>query len=287
MTAFSRLLMATFTAYALTRCPEPAGGAHILAVAPFDGKSHWNVMRGVLRALTDHGHRVTVFTPFPDGGDRENYTEVDMSAEFVAFTRRSNAVPATLSLVAPADSARFVHSTSRDACKTIYGSAAVRRATDGASSSDFDAVFVELMASECASHLSVMLNGVPLVYVTPPPLVSYAERSVVGHAPNPAVVSHVLAGHCVPRTFAERLANTVLLVYTSCLLRYLSWSDGVLDRQPFDLVDPVKPSLVFSNAHYITDPARTLPPNVVPIGGIHLGPPKTIPEVSCVYGFFQ
>ncbi|CAI6347272.1 unnamed protein product [Macrosiphum euphorbiae] len=56
------------------------GAANILTVHTIHGKSHWNVMRGVLRALTDRGHTVTVFTPFVDG-DRPGYTELYVSGE--------------------------------------------------------------------------------------------------------------------------------------------------------------------------------------------------------------
>jgi len=65
------------------------------------------------------------------------------------------------------------------------------------------------------------------------------------------------------------------------LLKYKSWSDGIMDPQPFDQVEPVKPSIVFSNSHYITDAPRPLAPNLIPVGGIHLGRPRKIPDVSC------
>ncbi|CAI6344988.1 unnamed protein product [Macrosiphum euphorbiae] len=54
--------------------------ALILAVQPNPGRSYWNMMRAVLRALTDRGQAVTVFTPFVDG-DRHGYTEVDVSGQ--------------------------------------------------------------------------------------------------------------------------------------------------------------------------------------------------------------
>lgn len=62
----------------------PVDAANILAVQSIAGKIHWKVMRTVLRALTDRGHTVTVFTPFADG-NRPGYTEVDVSEEAVMF----------------------------------------------------------------------------------------------------------------------------------------------------------------------------------------------------------
>lgn len=255
-----------------------ADGGRILAVSPINGMSHWNMMRGILRALTDHGHHVTVFTPNPDGA-RENYTEVDLSLDMESFTQNETIdVTEYLSTYIEVE---FVHRVSRYTCKRLYRNRALKRLMDDPSAvSDFDVVFVELMASECVSYLSFKL-GVPLVYVTPPPLVSYVERSVFGHDANPAVVSHMLGPHGKPRTFADRFSNTVTSVYSMLLLRFKIWYSGTVDdQQPFDLVEPVKPSIVFSNAHYISDAARPLPPNVIPVGGIHLDRPKTIPDVS-------
>ncbi|KAE9543336.1 hypothetical protein AGLY_003247 [Aphis glycines] len=50
------------------------------------------------------------------------------------------------------------------------------------------------------------------------------------------------------------------------------------DPQPYDLVKPKKPSLVFMNTHYITDAPRPLPANVIQVGGIHLKSPNSIPN---------
>lgn len=61
--------------------------SRILAVATVGGRSQWNFMSAVLGSLTDAGHRVTVFTPFPEGG-REGYEELDTSAHMPARADR-------------------------------------------------------------------------------------------------------------------------------------------------------------------------------------------------------
>jgi len=263
-----------------TRCLNPVDGSRILAISQIGGKSHWNFMAGILRALTDHGHHVTVLTPFADG-NRENYTEVFLPSRTNDSLQRLDVV---LKLFAGCTSfVSFAHALSRRVCKKVYGHDFIAKTiADRHSGPGFDVIVTELVASECMSRLAVELN-VPLIYVIPPPLISYVERPVLGHYPNPSVVSHVLADHGVPRTFAERLTNTALLVHSTCLLWYKSWTVGAADRQPFDRVESVKPSIVFTNAHYIADAARQLPPNVVPVGGIHLSPPNKLPDVSGLF----
>lgn len=276
MYTFVKILTVLFCIGIWTNQLIPVKCERILAIEPIAGKSHWNFMKGILRALTDHGHHVTVFTPFPEG-NRVNYTEIDLSKEIVPITSSDVDFEHKIFFENVAI-IEFVHISSRNTCKTIYENEALKNIMRDLNS-NFDIIFIELMASECISYLSTQIH-LPLVYVTPPPIISYVERSVFGHYPNPAVVSHVLADHSVPRSFFERFANTILLVYTTFLLQYKFWTASRVDTQPFDLVKPIKPSIVFSNAHYITDASRPLPPSVIQVGGIHLDPPKKIPEVS-------
>ncbi|XP_060863384.1 UDP-glucosyltransferase 2-like isoform X2 [Metopolophium dirhodum] len=250
MTIFIKLSIITFYFGVTALYLKQVEGGNILAISTIGGKSHWNFMEGIIRALTEHGHQVTVLTPFPNG-DRENYTEIDVSNETFSMLRRNN-------------------------CKILYENNFIKRIlTDY--KSNFDVIFIELMASECASYLSAKLD-IPLIYITPPPLISYMERSVLGHYPNPAVVSHVLADHSVPRTMIERFTNTMLLFSTTFLIQYKGWLARIVDKESFDLIEPVKPSIIFSNAHFITDAARPIPPSVIQVGGIHLSPPKKIPD---------
>lgn len=259
----------------ITLYSNPVNSERILALSPIAAQSHWNFVKGVLRALTEHGHQVTVFTSIPDG-NRENYTEVDVSKEIESLVELGiENVHKTLTTYT--DVINFLHTYSRDACKSIYANNIMQNIINDPKS-NFDVIITEIMASECVSYLSGKLN-IPLIYVTPPPLISYVEHAIVGHITNPAYVSHTLADNSVPRSLMQRFSNTILLVYSVCLLRYNSWYDSKTDQQPFDLVEAIKPSIVFSNSHYITDASRPLPPSIKSVGGVHLSRPKKIPKV--------
>lgn len=277
-------LTAALCVFAVASVPLVPGASayRVLAVEYVPGKSHWNFMRAILHALLDRGHAVTAFTPFPDGGRRENYTEVDLSADVPAkmamdvtgvlntFGRTSVMVPLVMQL-------------SRAFCTIVSGKDAMRdilrHGRDG--DSGFDVVITETAASECASHVAAEL-GLPLIYAVPSPMVTYIEPAVLGHVPNPATVSHMMAGHAVPRTFARRFANLVLSAYSAYVLAREETKLRSLDPQPYDLVPPVKPSVVFVNTHHATDAPRLMPPGVVQVGGIHLldQPKNDLPDVS-------
>jgi len=248
---------------------------NILAVHTIYSKSHWNMMRGVLRALTDRGHTVIVFTPFVDG-DRDGYTEVDVSGELEVR------IGLNASLVTKCQSTRMmmahIANSSRINCGIIFDHPRMREILDGHQSRLFDVVVAEVLETDCVSYAATVLR-LPAIYVVPPPIVTYSERSFFGHFPNPAVVSNLLSRRAVPKTFADRFANALQTVYGSWLL----WSEERRLRQsdprPFDAVDLVRPSLTFTNTHFITEPSRPLTPDIVQIGGIHLTPPAPIPKV--------
>lgn len=259
--------------------PVSVDGIRVLAVESIAGKSHWNFMRAVLRALTDSGHTVTVFTPFPDGG-RENYTEVDMSPVF----------PIKLDLEVPEILEKFVHTTtlmplvvtmSRILCNTIFDNdrmKAILRGDGGDPDNDFDVILVEPLGSDCVSYMATRL-GLPMVYLIPSPLITHYERDFLGHVPNPSAVSHLMAGHAVPESFVQRFTNTVLLAYTTFSVKYNTWRLARTDPRPYDFVTAVQPSAVFVNSHFISEASRPTPPNVIHVGGVHLEPPKSIPHV--------
>jgi glucuronosyltransferase len=252
---------------------------NVLAVQTVPRKSQWNVMSAILRALTDRGHNVTVFTPILDG-DRDRYTEVHVHEGVmqggvgldVGLTKVWN----TISKLMP-----ILVNVTRDSCETIFQHP---RMTDilrngRGSSAGFDVVVISPMMSECVSYVATELR-VPMIYVVSSPILTYLERSFFGHVPNPAVVAHVLSSHGVPKTFTERLTNTLLTVHCSLRKWYAERRQRLSNPQPFDRVDLVKPSLTFTNTHFITEPARPLTQDIVQIGGIHLAQPKGIPKVS-------
>jgi len=195
--------------------------ARILAVLTIPGKSHWNFMSAVLRALTHDGHRVTAFASFADD-DRENFTTVDVSGDLPPVSDRDVA-----RLVGKWDDKRrsigFTAEISKSNCDAIHRNGRMRqvlRKGRRGPAADFDAILVEPLWLDCVSHMASVLD-VPLVYVVPYALLTFLERPFLGHVPNPATVSHVLARHAaVPKTFVQRFTNTALLAYTVLALSY-------------------------------------------------------------------
>ncbi|CAH1709870.1 UDP-glucosyltransferase 2 [Aphis gossypii] len=250
--------------------PPHFRAANILAVETVPGRSHWNFMSAVLRALTDRGHSVVAFTSYPSQqsptSGHGNYTEVDTSAVLRrhAGERASRVLSdySRLSYIVPS-----VVRWSREFCDAVYDMEQVRalmvNGTDTAAR--FDLLVTEPLGSECVAHLAAAV-GLPMVYVVPTPMITYMQPSIVGHSANPAYVPHLLYGSAV-RAFRHRLANTAVYAYG----RLVRWyAELTARRRPYDVGAPAKPSVVFVNSHHVTEPTMLLPPNVVHVGGIHL-----------------
>ncbi|XP_001948259.2 UDP-glucuronosyltransferase 2B15 [Acyrthosiphon pisum] len=249
----------------------PIAAMNILAIEPLTGKSHWNFMSALLRALTDSGHRVTAFTPLP-GGERINYTEIDISKEISAmdvgidshfvlenFRKSSVMIP-------------LVMNWTRCICDIINEHPKMKDILNS-EKSGYDLIIVERAASECVTYVATKLN-VPIIFSSPSPLKTTIEYSLIGNGPNPATVSHVMAYHSVPRTFFQRFTNSLFFVYSTFLSTRKESEMKTNNPGEYDLMEQVKPSIVFLNTYYVTEAPRPFPPNVIQVGGIHLQPPE-------------
>ncbi|KAL4112237.1 hypothetical protein QTP88_016062 [Uroleucon formosanum] len=250
-------------------------GARILAIETIVGKSHWYFMSSVLRSLTDAGHTVTVFTPFPDG-DRANYTEVDTSRDFslkldldVMQTIHDYGDPFVFMNILPGIDRFF--------CDAIYSNKQLTDLMAPEARDRYDLLLIEPVFIDCVSYLSDELR-LPVIYSIPSPMLTAIEGRFTGHMSNPACVSNLFASHAVPSTFVERLMNTALLTYSMTKTRYDQLVTVFTNPRPYDLAPTVSPSIIFQNSHYISESPRPVTPNVVYVGGIHLKPPKTIPK---------
>lgn len=253
----------------------PIESANILAIETAACKSHWNYMSGMLQALVDVGHNVTVFTPYPDG-NRENYTEVDVSRGYKKVIG-NNVNDLLESYSDPIRTVFVLSALARERCDKVYDNMKLKEMLSN-THSDFDLVLTELFYSDCVSYAANKF-GLPLIYITPLPIVSFMERSITGHVSNPALVSDIMTKHGILKTFVQRLSNTIIYIISTLVIKYTELKLKYSEPREYDFIQPTTPSLVFVNAHFVSDAPKPLATNVISVGGIHLKAAQRLPKV--------
>lgn len=256
-------------------------GARILAIESYGSKSHWQYMTSILDLLTTR-HQVTAITPLPKG-NRENYTEIDASSVFpiygemstVAMIEQFGSVVNMLPLMPE-------RSHERDICDKLFEFQPVKdlllRVAADHDYLPFDLVLLEPFYSPCLSYLARQLR-VPEIYVMPSSMISPMEVLMFGTEPSPSYVPNLLFKGGIPKSVTQRVTNVLLYAY----VKFVPWLTEIRmmygDPKPYDTVRH-KPSLVFINTHFITERPRPFPVNMIQVGGIHLKPPQSLPNVS-------
>lgn len=251
--------------------------SRILAIETIGSKSRWNFMRSVLGALTENGHSVTAFTPFPEG-DRANYTEVDVSTILplrvaMGFAEQKTMFKNFRKVL------EYLIAVSRSVCDGLRDDGRLNEVLKGGLRGKFDALIVEPSVTDCLTRLAADA-GLPVIFSVPTSTIFSEEFGSVGHVSNPAIVSTMLSEHGVLKTFAQRFDNTVSTVYNNMLLAVQRQLYRTFDPKPYDSDVSIPPSLVFINSHFVSEVSSPVPSNVVRVGGIHLKPVEKLPRVS-------
>ncbi|XP_050529955.1 uncharacterized protein LOC126899278 [Daktulosphaira vitifoliae] len=253
-----------------------SNGARILSVLNIGAKSHWNFLKHVLKPLTDHGHHVTVFTPFKDS-NRPNYTVIQLTNIEQAEVRNGIVEIVEVSRN-PKSVISFLMNISRSCCDLTYEHEQMKRILSSGQNSGFDVLIVEPYSTECINHIASVLK-IPMIYVIPTATISHMERSFTGNMLNPAYVGHIVSYNSNPsRTYFKRLSNFILFAYVEMQRLYHEFKWKLMNKKQYYIDKRIKPSIIFQNTHFITEPSRPFVQNLVQIGGIHLNPPGTIPK---------
>lgn len=110
----------------------------------------------------------------------------------------------------------------------------------------------------------------------------------VGNPNNPSYISTVLTKATNNLNFFQRITNTLNYIFHLKILwnvfsdwpteKFLKETYGSKTPHVNDIV--YNTSMVFVNTHFTLDGPRPLVPNMVEIGGIHVKPPRLLPEVN-------
>lgn len=148
----------------------------------------------------------------------------------------------------------------------------------------FDLILLDVTAGPCLYQLISRFKYPPAIVVTAFLLPSYVSEAFGNHL-LPAYVPHYSIRYTNDMNFWQRIQNFFLTYYGMKV-----WKDmyPVIDQLSTDVFGKETPSTTeleryFSIALSNTDPLLNYPqgitPNIIPVGGLHLKKPKTLPQV--------
>jgi len=179
---------------------------------------------------------------------------------------------------------KFLNTVQRQMCKTAFEHPDLWFALR---SRRYDLVITELLASRCDLYLASHL-GVPHVAIMSSQMLTWYQDSFDSPS-NPSYITTLNSPYPKPVTFVQRVWNVVDYVTIHVYFKYVDSAATAMGRKYFGGRRPDAEallrnvSMVFLNTHSNFDLHKPLATNFKEIGGIHLKPPKPLPDVSEKY----
>lgn len=259
---------------------ETARAAHVLVVFPVGSPSHWNLGRAMAKGLHAQGHRITAVSPFPGQGPPTNWTDVALPNTMSFFGHTAGLF--NLGTASDFSVIRKLHNFGMYACEKLLQDENVKQLLN--SKEKYDVMILEIFFSECFLALSHVFK-IPVIQFA-----TFSPAAWMGDAVgNPSPASYVpepFLEYSDHMTFFQRMHNAVFSAYCRVVrnLEHMPQMDALVRRY---LDDPTMPSLleierstsmVLTNSHFSVLHPRPLVPAMVEVGGMHVDPPKKLPE---------
>lgn len=260
----------------------PSDGYRILGLFPHPGKSHFDVFKPLLRELALRGHEVTVISHFPLEKPIKNYTDISLREEQVLVDIFS------IEDIPPGKLHQYyepiaIHNIGKYSCERGLQHEKVQELLAKTKPNYYDLALIEMFNDHCFAGIIRKL-GIPFVGVTSHALMPWTN-AWFGTPGTPSYIPVLFLDHSDDMNFVERVENTVIYVWNNLYYNFVVAidSDGFSRKYIGEVIprDFMKnASLVLTNVHYSLTRPKPLAPNVVDVGGIHIGKPGKLPVVS-------
>ncbi|XP_068211135.1 UDP-glycosyltransferase UGT5-like isoform X2 [Palaemon carinicauda] len=247
---------------------------NVLFVGAVGSKSHKNFYMAISEELSKNGHQVTLVTPFPSKGNKDNIREV--------VVPEGNVGKLNLNFFEESFSPRLSSMSQYfKICDSSFGNKQVQ----DLSREKFDIVFLSAFFCDCYLSLIYQLQ-VPFIYVSPMGLLSTTAEAI-GNPPYPAFLNVPLLQYKHPFTFFQRTVNVLLESFGG--LMFHDFIKKMEDRcrnaglcpesiPPFEELQRNVSLIILNSVRELELPSRPYVPGVVHAGGIHCRPAKPLPQ---------
>lgn len=259
----------------------------ILVIVSMPLKSHYMAFRTLFHELAVRGHNVTVINNFPDKDPPPNLRFVNLGQE----KRFSH----TLESYENLDSTywhltnAYRHLTGsvfiKDDCESLFESENVKAHL--AEDRHYDVIFVEQFMSDCGLAYAMTFYDAPIIGITSHTLLPFAYPRL-GLPFDVAADAFYFSNAGQNPSLLQKVENAALQFVFNTVGRWFLQRNiyGAFDqfapKHSLDIEKDVRSrmKMMFSYQHFSVTGARPLAPQLLEIGGIHIGVLKAVPEVN-------
>ncbi|KAF5282554.1 hypothetical protein FQA39_LY04961 [Lamprigera yunnana] len=257
--------------------------ANILYVAPIATRSlqRWN--RALAMGLRDRGHNITMLSHDPEPGPiPKNFTLILLEGIYDILDSKyeSNEIREETAI----KTIRALFNHVEFCCQHDYNTTGFKTLQNYPKTYKFDLIIFDASYGRCFYPLITRFNDPPAVAVTPyklPPILSNAFGNHLHTSYNP----YYNTEYSTKMSFKERLLN-FFYTYVEVMYRKNSFSprENKIVKSYFGDETPAlrdyerNISLLLTNVDFAFDYPMALPPNIIPVGGLHLKPSKPLPK---------
>lgn len=254
----------------------------ILAIIPIYARSHHITFSRLLRSLSEKGHNVSVITHYSEDTDTNLYRIVKIGS----LPETMSGIPVNVLGANRIDmftNANFAAVFGHNSCEAVFQSKAVHQFL--VENHNFDLILLEDFFTECFWPLLQTFRCPVIRFVCHP--LSPWNGKYLGNPLGSAYVPNMHLNFKANMSFSERLINFIANIYDlisfelsviptqeKIARKYFPVNENVFRKMRLNV------SVVFVNSHYVLNIPKPLVPNIIEVGGVHIGNSKKLPEVS-------
>ncbi|KAL7043666.1 hypothetical protein ACKWTF_001618 [Chironomus riparius] len=266
---------------------QSSNGHRILGLFPHPGFSHFHFFQPVMYALAEAGHDVTVVSHFPNKEPHENYKDelLDnvnaglLNVVSLDMFKKQNTFNHFIEFF-------MLKNFAQESCQLALNSSAIKNVFNQGRREPFDLIIVEMWNTDCMLGVAEKLKA-PIIALSSCNIMPW-HTTKLGLPYEPGFLPTTFVGYSDHMSFGARLSNWLTLAYMNFMYKtFVQKNDNTYLKRKFgddfpktsELIKKV--SMVFVNQHYSLNGAKHLSPNVVELGGVHIGKPKPLdPELQ-------
>ncbi|XP_052750324.1 UDP-glycosyltransferase UGT5-like [Galleria mellonella] len=262
---------------------------NILCIISAPLRSHYMAFQPLFRELSKRGHNVTIMNHFPDKEPLTNLKFINLqdgeiNVHFNSMEYYENSYTSFIHII---NFLRHVtiptNGPVEEECKNLFNHKnMIAHRAEGVK---YDLIFVEQFLSDCALLYAGVMYDSPIIGITSHVLLPWAYNRL-GIPFDIASDSFYFSPSGPNPSLLAKVQSTLGLLYLNnygrwqihkCIYKVFSeyYSENLLD---IEYVAKERMKMVFSYQHFSVTGARLLAPQVLEIGGVHIGQAKPVPK---------